>query len=126
MAQTRTHIARLEVDGKPYLNSYEVCFESESIWFSAERFPEGFIVPSWANNDEYLTVQFILGKNHLIFPHIHKSKFEGTWIVGLEHKRFSDAFSSPSARKDLESVRYIRFVDEEPETQLVIKTLRPE
>ncbi len=117
---TSTKITGIEVDGKQVKKKYKVFFLSDGEWVLAKRFPEGFIVPSTLDDEEYLTILIEFGKYRLRFPDIHISNFTEDWVVGVDRKPFSDEYVKPEDAKGTNRAYYIRFEGSDPNRLLVI------
>jgi hypothetical protein len=69
-------------------------------------------------------VLITFGKHKLVFSEIHVSKFNESWIVGIDTKPFSDRFATTEEAKNIKRIYYIHFKGEGLETLFVVKIRR--
>ena len=119
---TITKIERIEIDGKETKTPYRVFVRFGKRWIEAKKTSEGFRPPVELQRQEHVSILITFRKHRLEFSDIHISKFNTTWVVGVDKKPFSEEFATTEEAKTIKRLSYIRFTGTGLETQLVIKT----
>ena len=118
-ASLGTQIQRIEIDGKEIKTRYRV-FVFSGKWIEAKRTRTGFILPKKVRSEAELPVLITFGKHKLVFSEIRVSKFNESWIVGIDKKPFSERFATAEEAKNIKRLYYIEFNGEGAATELVI------
>jgi len=118
---TVTKIERVEIDGKEIRAPYRVFFRFGEKWVEAKKTSAGFRLPGELRRQEHVSILITFRKHRLEFSDIHISKFDTTWVVGIDKKPFSEEFATTDEAKTIKRLYYIQFEGTGLETQLVIK-----
>jgi len=112
---------RRKIDSK----ELRVFFQLQRTWIEAVRTRRGFIVPDALTNEEYVTILIKIGKRQIEFSEVHISKFQTSWIVGIDEPPFSRKVVESAEADNLEIVYWIEFSGE-PGTVTTVKVWKPD
>ena len=118
-APVATQIQKIEIDGKEIRTRYRV-FVFSGKWIEAKRTRTGFILPEKVRRETDLPVLITFGKHRLAFSPIRVSKFNESWIVGIDKKPFSEEFATAEEAKNIKRIYYKQLTGEGAQTLLVI------
>jgi hypothetical protein len=102
-----TRVLKLEADGEEMKTDYKVFLSAYGQEFKARLNNEGFVLPTELQHAETIDVKIVIRKEHLDFSQVHISKFDEEWIIGIDHKPFSEELSE---RRDVSKVGVIYYI----------------
>ncbi|MBK8148036.1 MAG: hypothetical protein IPN69_23140 [Acidobacteria bacterium] len=115
-----TTISRIEIDGQEIKTKYRVFFQLNDKWIRAKQTKSGFLIPTELSGRESLSVLIKFRKYRLTFSGIHFSKFDESWVVGIDKKPFSTDLINDNDPTLIRQLYYIRFDGARESTILVV------